>query len=119
MISSKALLDQTGMSRATLNNYIALGILPKPGVLSQADDASSGAKRLLGYFPADAVDRIRAVQSLKSEGLSIAEIVEYFKEDGSDTEAPLIPQQEEIALSNQARERSQAQASRRCPKCLP
>ena len=109
MISSKALLDQTGMSRATLNNYIALGILPKPVVLSQTEDASAGANRLLGYFPLDAIDRVRAVQSLKSEGLSIAEIAEYIKENGIEPEATLDPEQETLVLSNQEHERSQAE----------
>ena len=70
MISSKELLEQTGISRATLNNYIQLGILPKPNVQSHAGD-SAGAARLLGYFPEDAVDRIQTVQALKAKGLSM------------------------------------------------
>jgi len=86
MISSKALIDQTGISRATLNNYIQLGILSKPVVMSHSDDAPTGAARLLGYFDLDSVDRIRAVQSLKAEGLSIPEIVEYLAENGIQSE---------------------------------
>lgn len=109
MISSKALLDQVGMSRATLNNYIALGILPKPVVMSHADDTHAGGARLLGYFPADAIERVRAVQSLKTEGLSIAEIVEYLKENGTEPEGSLIPRQESLTLSKQAHEMSQAE----------
>ena len=70
MISSKELLEQTGISRATLNNYIQLGILPKPNVQSHAGD-TAGAARLLGYFPDDAVDRIQTVQALKAKGLSM------------------------------------------------
>ena len=70
MISSKELLEQTGISRATLNNYIQLGILPKPNVQSHAGD-TAGATRLLGYFPDDAVDRIQTVQALKVKGLSM------------------------------------------------
>ncbi len=31
MLNSKQLIEITGISRATLNNYVALGILPKPG----------------------------------------------------------------------------------------
>ena len=30
MITSKEIIEQTGISRATLNNYIKMGILPKP-----------------------------------------------------------------------------------------
>ena len=70
MISSKELLEQTGISRATLNNYIQLGILPKPNVQSHAGD-TAGAVRLLGYFPNDAVERIQTVQVLKAKGLSM------------------------------------------------
>lgn len=109
MISSKALLDQTGMSRATLNNYIALGILPKPIVMSQADDAQAGVNRLLGYFPPDAIDRVRAVQSLKSEGLSIAEIVEYLRENGIESESSLPHKQEALALAKQRQANTQAE----------
>ncbi|MEY3288527.1 MAG: hypothetical protein RLZZ419_769, partial [Pseudomonadota bacterium] len=64
MISSKALIDQTGISRATLNNYIQLGILPKPVVQSLAGHADEGGARLLGFFPDDALDRVQAVQIL-------------------------------------------------------
>ena len=83
MISSKALLDQTGMSRATLNNYIQLGILPKPIVMSHSGNDSESGARLLGYFPPDALARVRAIQSLKGEGLSMAEIAEYIAENGA------------------------------------
>ena len=74
MISSKALIDQTGISRATLNNYIQLGILPKPVVQSLAAHADEGGARLLGFFPDDALDRVQAVQILKAEGLSMAQV---------------------------------------------
>ncbi len=70
MISSKELLEQTGISRATLNNYIQLGILPKPVVQSHVVELAGGA-RLLGYFPEDAIDRIQTVQALKVKGLSM------------------------------------------------
>ncbi len=92
MISSKALLDQTGISRATLNNYIRLGILPKPVVLSAAEDSEAGA-RLLGHFPDDAIEFVSAVNSLKSEGLSIAEIVEYLAENGVQPEGAQLSQE--------------------------
>lgn len=74
MISSKALIDQTGISRATLNNYIQLGILPKPVVQSLSANADEGGARLLGFFPDDALDRVQAVQMLKAQGLSMAQV---------------------------------------------
>jgi adenylate cyclase len=76
MISSKALIDQTGISRATLNNYIQLGILPKPVVQSFAADAGEGGARILGFFPEDAIERVQAVQALKGQGLSMVQIAE-------------------------------------------
>ncbi len=94
MISSKALLDQTGISRATLNNYIRLGILPKPVVLSPSDDTDLAGGRLLGYFPDDAIAYVNAVHSLKSEGLSIAEIVEYLAENGLQPEGAQLQQEQ-------------------------
>lgn len=76
MISSKVLIDRTGISRATLNNYIQLGILPKPVVESFAADSGEGGARVLGFFPEDAIERILAVQALKVQGLSMIQIAE-------------------------------------------
>ena len=76
MITSKELLARGGISRATLNNYIALGILPKP--LVRKPPAGRERARQLGYFPDQAVERIEAVQRYKKEGLSMAEISDRF-----------------------------------------
>lgn len=76
MISSKALIDQTGISRATLNNYIQLGILPKPIVQSLSASADEGGARVLGFFPDDALERVQAVQILKAQGLSMVQVAE-------------------------------------------
>lgn len=76
MISSKALIDQTGISRATLNNYIQFGILPKPVVQSLSASADEGGARVLGFFPDDSLERVRAVQILKSQGYSMAQVAE-------------------------------------------
>src|SRR5258708_1521495 len=76
MISSKELIEKTGISRATLNNYISSGLLSKP-LVQQVSGESSGPK-LLGYFPDSALQRIELIQQLKREGLSMAEIVARF-----------------------------------------
>ena len=73
MISSKELLEKTGISRATLNNYISSGLLSKP-LVQQVSGDTSGPK-LLGYFPDATLQRIELIQQLKREGLSMAEIV--------------------------------------------
>jgi len=58
LISSKEILDQTGISRATLNNYIRVGILPRPLVQRPLDpisvprrSATSLRRFLSGYRP--------------------------------------------------------------------
>jgi adenylate cyclase len=71
-LSSKDLLEKTGISRATLNNYISLGILPRPVV--RVPDLDPGEARRLGYFPAETLHRIEEVQRLKERGMSMAEI---------------------------------------------
>lgn len=78
MLPSKRLLEITGISRATLNNYIALGILPNPTVLPpQPED---GRATRMGYFPDAALSRVEEVQKLKKQGLSMSVISERFKE---------------------------------------
>ncbi|MFZ9510256.1 MAG: hypothetical protein ACO27H_04665, partial [Burkholderiaceae bacterium] len=76
MISSKDLMERAGISRATLNNYIALGLLSKPELRSSDPAGSpdmSGA-RVLGYFPDDAVERLARIRELKASGWSMAQI---------------------------------------------
>lgn len=80
MISSKELLDKTGISRATLNNYIAMGLLPRPLVSTPSHDEDSRARQL-GYFPDSAIDRIAGIQQMKREGYPMAEIVSRFASD--------------------------------------
>lgn len=73
MKSSKEIILATGISRATLNNYIKDGLLSKP-ILRQPEAEDSDAK-LMGYFPDETIARIAEVQRLKKEGLSMAEVV--------------------------------------------
>jgi len=73
MITSKELLDKTGISRATLNNYVARGLLPRPVVASPA--VRGGRRpRQIGYFPDEALARLEQILQLKGEGLSMDEI---------------------------------------------
>ena len=74
MISSKELIDRTGISRATLNNYIAMGLLPRPLVSAPGRDEESRARQL-GYFPDSTVERVAEIQRLKGEGYTMADIV--------------------------------------------
>jgi DNA-binding transcriptional MerR regulator len=77
LISSKEILLKTGISRATLNNYIKMGFLPRP-VVMRPPGGMQGVKKI-GYFPRDVLERIRRVQRYKKQGLSMEEIKSRFK----------------------------------------
>lgn len=76
MLNSKELLEKTGISRATLNNYIALGIVPRPEVLPP--EPQDGAAPRIGYFPEETAQRIAEIQRLKHEGWSMSRIAAHF-----------------------------------------
>lgn len=70
MITSKDLLARTGVSRATLNNYISMNLLPRPEV-KRVSPSPGEAPTTLGYFPDWAIARIEEIRSLKQLGMSI------------------------------------------------
>ncbi|MFH2045896.1 MAG: adenylate/guanylate cyclase domain-containing protein [Pseudomonadota bacterium] len=72
-LTSVELFEMTGISRATLNNYIKMGLIPKP-IVRRPDDPSSRAKKI-GFFPQSVIDSISAVQRMKKEGMSMESIV--------------------------------------------
>ncbi|MDB9822462.1 MerR family transcriptional regulator [Deltaproteobacteria bacterium] len=82
MISSKEILDKTGISRATLNNYIKMGIIPRP-VVKRPDETLKNIKSL-GYFSRTVLDRIERVKKLKKEGKSMEVISEMIKDEEKD-----------------------------------
>ncbi|MDO9566161.1 MAG: adenylate/guanylate cyclase domain-containing protein [Candidatus Desulfaltia sp.] len=75
-VTSKQILLKTDISRATLNNYIKAGIIPKPVVKKPAYTQKS-TKRI-GHFPKTVFERIEIVKRLKQEGRSMDEIVKSF-----------------------------------------
>lgn len=77
-VNTKEILSKTGISRATLNNYIKLGIIPKPFVQKPREGAG-GAKKI-GYFPYEVMDRIQLVRLLKREGNSMEDIAKQLKD---------------------------------------
>lgn len=76
MLTSKEIIERTGISRATLNNYIASGLIAKPKVLPPGPE--HGAAPRIGYFPDDTLARIETIQRLKREGWSITRIAGHF-----------------------------------------
>jgi class 3 adenylate cyclase/DNA-binding transcriptional MerR regulator len=74
MLNSKQLIEIAEISRATLNNYVALGILPNPVIRTPGEN--EGRATRLGYFDDAAVQRIQQVQLLKKQGMSMAHIAQ-------------------------------------------
>jgi class 3 adenylate cyclase len=95
LLTSKEVLEATGISRATLNNYISCGIVSRPDVLPP--EPSDGAAPRIGYFPPETIGRIEEIQRLKREGWSITRITQHFTgeagpvPDESVVEATLLP----------------------------
>ena len=77
-ISSKEILARTGISRATLNNYIGLNLIPPPTVRKPEE---AGGPTKIGYFPEWVVDRIDRVRQLKTEGMRMSQIVMQFMDE--------------------------------------
>src|SRR4030043_1605543 len=77
LISSIDILDRTGLSRATLNNYIKMGILPRP--LVRKPETSSSKAKQIGYFPPSALNAIRRIRQYKEEGYSMDEICDHLR----------------------------------------
>lgn len=73
MITSKEIIDAAGISRATLNNYIKFGLLPRP-VVGPPPAGDRGAKQI-GYFPEEVLARLEHVKLLKSQGKAMEDIV--------------------------------------------
>ncbi|MCK9227382.1 MAG: adenylate/guanylate cyclase domain-containing protein [Syntrophorhabdaceae bacterium] len=84
-IDSKEVLKRSEISRATLNNYIKRGIIPKP-VVRNASKSLKGTRKI-GYFPVTVLDIITEIKKLKGKGKAmdtIAQEVGPAVYDGSD-----------------------------------
>jgi len=99
-ITSKEILSKTGISRATLNNYIKFGILPKP-VVKKAGIDLKGTKHI-GYFQKHVLNDIETVKNLKREGKTMREIVQQFT-------------QRDSSVENYPRERTEQTRSKQAP----
>ena len=86
LISSKEILEKTSISRATLNNYIKTGIIPKP-LIRTPENGEKNIKKL-GYFPDTVLESIGKVQVLKRKGRSMVEIARILSDQ-------FIPEQED------------------------
>ncbi len=78
-ISSIDLIKRTGLSRATLNNYIKAGMLPRPIVKKPNLTDLSKAKRI-GYFPESVLRILDDIIQSKEKGFSMERIRKAFSE---------------------------------------
>lgn len=93
MISSKEVMARTGISRATLNNYIGLNLIPPPSVRPPEEP---GGPTKIGYFPEWVVDRIEKIHQLKGQGMRMFQIAMHFmdeKEEPTEPAAEPLPHQ--------------------------
>ena len=100
LLTSKDILEKTGLSRATLNNYIARGFLPKP-IVSRPEISGSGPRQI-GHFAPEVLERIELIQQWKRGGIGMDDIglrlaannpnPNLYVARGSGDEAPLQPQ---------------------------
>ena len=105
-ISSKEILERTGISRSTLNNYISLGILPKP-VVRPADEKDGRAPRV-GYFPRAALKTLKQVDKFKRQGHSMSEIVDRLLSPAESSSKPQGKTAAAAATETRAKQNQQA-----------
>jgi adenylate cyclase len=81
MLTSFEVMQAGNISRATLNNYISLGLLPRPLVKNPEPGAPTSARQI-GYFPDEVLARLDRISQLKKEGYAMAEISGQLVQDG-------------------------------------
>ena len=85
LLSSKEVIEKAAISRATLNNYISLGILPRPEI-KMPDQTVARAPRI-GYFPSSVLDTLKEVAQLKIKGYAMAQIVDRLQLERKSTKS--------------------------------
>lgn len=98
MLPTELIIEKTGISWATLNNYISCGVVPKPEI--SPSDSKDGTTPRVGYFPDDVLQRIAEIQRLKEQGWSMTRIAEYF---ASGQSAPLGAEARSVAADEPVR----------------
>ena len=82
-------MKAANISRATLNNYISQGLLPRPLVKNPEPGASTQARQI-GYFHDDVLIRLERIRQLKKDGYAMAEITRQLELEGVQIpEAPM------------------------------
>ena len=86
-ITNTDIIDKTGISETTLDNFIILGIIPKP-IARPSGSIEKGARHS-GYFPVDVLDRISKVRIVKQHSNFLDDITRLFKDTKEDGAAPV------------------------------
>ena len=81
MLTSFEVMQAANISRATMNNYISLGLLPRPIVKNPEPDAPTNARQI-GYFPDEVLVRLERIAELKKDGYAMADIAEKLHSEG-------------------------------------
>lgn len=102
MLTSFEVMQAANISRATLNNYISLGLLPRPLVKIPEPGASTNARQI-GYFPEEVLARLDRINQLKKEGYAMADISAQLEQDG-------FPAPEKITREISAQEKAPSPA---------
>lgn len=102
MLTSFEVMQAANISRATLNNYISLGLLPRPLVKIPEPGASTNARQI-GYFPEEVLARLDRINQLKKEGYAMADISAQLEQDG-------FPAPEKITREISAQEKAASPA---------
>ncbi|MBI5429888.1 MAG: hypothetical protein HY938_05440 [Nitrosomonadales bacterium] len=74
-------MQAANISRATLNNYISQGLLPRPLVKNPEPNTPTNARQI-GYFPDDVLARLERISQLKKDGYAMAEIAKQLEREG-------------------------------------
>jgi class 3 adenylate cyclase len=100
LISSKEVLEKTGISRVTLHNYIKLGLIPPPIIGLPPRDMKKTRK--IGYFPASVLDTLSLIDSFKKKGYSLEMISREWKGQGAAQEKEQTEPPEKKGIRNEA-----------------
>src|SRR3989338_8462503 len=81
MLTSFEVMQAANISRATLNNYIAQGLLPRP-LIKNPEPGTSTQARQIGYFPDEVLACLERIRLLKKEGYAMTEIARQLELEG-------------------------------------
>lgn len=98
MLSTLDVLTGSGLSRATLNNYINLGLIPRP-IVKPPEAGMETRARQIGFFPEDILIRLERIRELKASGFSMSDIPHQLTQEGFEMQMQTVQQVENQKVS--------------------